>query len=78
MIKKDLWCTYCGTQDFIERKDNEHPEDSNYSDWERSNCHAGFRDNPGYGCYTTWPPDDEHGAYDAEFKYNLSKLKRME
>lgn len=51
-LKSNLWCGYCGTQDFIEHKDSRCPEDSEYSIWECSSCHATYENNPGYGYFT--------------------------
>ncbi len=53
MIKADLWCGYCGAQDFIEHKDHDHPNDSRYSTWECVNCEAQYQLNEGYGYFTT-------------------------
>lgn len=69
VFKEDLWCGYCGEKDFNEIPDVEHPNDSRYSEWECTNCHAVFEDNPGYGYFTTYwgnnSPDDSE-------KYSLN------
>ena len=58
--KKDLWCGYCGTQDFKEVPDSEHPDDSRYSCWECTTCGAEFEDNSGYGYFTVdWGRNSE-------------------
>ena len=57
MIKEDLWCGYCGCQEFIEHKDPRHGDDSRYSSWECCWCHAWFELNDGYGYFTSSPPD---------------------
>ena len=53
MFKADLWCGYCGTQDFVEHKSHEHPDDPRYSIWECTKCAARFELNDGYGYFTT-------------------------
>jgi len=69
VFKKDLWCGYCGTQDFIELPDLRHPGDSRYSGWECVACRATFEDNPGYWYFTTyWGDNDECD----EGKYSLN------
>ena len=52
MIKKDLWCGYCGTQDFI-------GHESKWGKWECIHCHAIYEDNPGYGYFTSDWGDNE-------------------
>ena len=70
MIKKDLWCGYCGCKEFIEHKDPRHQDDSRYSSWECCWCHAQYEDNPGYGYFTSfWGVDANR---DKEQKYSLN------
>jgi len=54
MIKKGLWCGYCGTQDFTEIPNPRYPTDSRYSVWECTKCRALFELNDGYGYFTTY------------------------
>ena len=70
MIKEDLWCGYCGTQDFKEYPDDKHPNDSRYSQWECLTCEAIYELNEGYGYYTIhWGRNDlSKGGTD---KYSL-------
>ena len=58
MYKSDLWCCKCGAQDFIEHPDSRHPDDSEWSLWECTTCHAYFENNPGYGYFTSCPGED--------------------
>lgn len=74
MIKKDLWCGYCGNQDFIELPDLGHPDDSGYSSWECTTCHASFADNPGYGYFTTFWGDDSNEDKEGKYSLNTGEL----
>jgi len=73
MYKEDLWCTKCGTQEFIERHgsgihSDTHPEW--YYCWECIHCHAGFEDNLGYGYFASWPGED----YEKKFSCGTGDL----
>jgi len=59
MKQDNLWCGYCGTQEFIHLERTEHLRET----WECTNCHAGFEDNPGYGYFTSWPGSIEQDLY---------------
>ena len=73
MYKSDLWCGYCGKQDFNEHVNRHHPNDSRYSSWECTNCHAIFEDNPGYGYFTTfWGNNEDHSL--GEYSLNTGEL----
>jgi len=76
MIKGDLWCGYCGTQDFIEHKDPEHFNDSRYSTWECVSCEAQYQLNEGYGYFTLhWGKDENLNKED---KYCLGTGEPMD
>ena len=44
----DLWCGFCGTQDFTEHTAAE----SGHTRWECNKCGAGYELNHGYGYFT--------------------------
>lgn len=48
--KDDLWCGYCGTQEFIVRPGI--PKRLHWVQWECVLCHALYEDNSGYGYFT--------------------------
>lgn len=73
MIKADLWCGYCGKNDFIELSDPEHPNDQRYSSWECVACGAIFEDNPGYGYFTTFWGRNSPNAL-GRYSLNTGKL----
>lgn len=73
MIKEDLWCGYCGTQDFIEQPHPEHLTDSRYSTWMCTKCKAIFEDNPGYGYFTIYWGNNPQGSL-GEYSLNSGEL----
>ncbi len=74
MIKKDLWCGYCGTQDFTEQPDSEHPKDNRYSMWECTKCHAIFELNEGYGYFTSYWGDNSSSGTASRYSLSPGKL----
>ena len=69
MFKDNLWCGYCGTQDFRELVSPTHPNDSRYSAWQCTKCGAEFEDNPGYGYFTSFWGSNEQDTLE---KYSLN------
>lgn len=67
MIVEGLQCAYDANRDFVEVPNQRHPNDSRYSAWECTKCHALFEDNPGYGFFTSFWGENGSGA---DFKYN--------
>ena len=75
MIKNDLWCGYCGSQDFTELKDSEHPDDPEYSMWECTACKAIYQNNPGYGYFTVhWGKDSNMKMLGDKYSLNTGEL----
>ena len=76
MLKNDLWCGRCGTQDFIEHTKASHPNDSRYPVWECVTCEAAYELNDGYGYYTVhWGVDENLNKLE---KYSLNTGKLMD
>lgn len=71
-FKADLWCAYCRGQDFIEHPRPGHENDPRYSEWECTNCHAIFEDNPGYGYFVSYWGDNPE-ASDTKYSSNTGE-----
>ena len=74
MKKDDLWCGYCGKQDFVEHKNFEHLDDSRYSSWECTGCEAQYQLNDGYGYFTIHWGKDENEDKAGQYSLNTGEL----
>ena len=70
----NLWCGYCGTQDFIEHPNPEHPNDPQYSIWECVKYEAQYELNEGYGYFTTYWGKDENMQKEEKYSLNTGEL----
>ena len=74
MIKEDLWCGYCGCNEFTEIPRPDHLTDSRYSTWECCWCHAEYEDNPGYGYFTVYWGVDANENKEPKYSLNTDEL----